>query len=238
MEIIDTQHIRPSNIPAWANAVFSPLNWAETDGVCPRPGNCALLGIDPSGLTLCQQTHGAEVAIVTAANVGAGSGSDAGRIPMADAMVTDARGASLCILTADCVPILLCDKRLRVVAAIHSGWRGTASDIVSATVAAMRSTYGCDPADIAAAIGPHIQRESYEVSQDVAEAIGWQFAKHATGRPILMDLGAAVRAQLEACGIRDIEACGVDTAESGNPWPSWRREKSARRLASIIAVPE
>jgi polyphenol oxidase len=98
-----------------------------------------------------------------------------GEPPKADATVTRTAGLLLGVQTADCVPILLADTRLRVVAAIHAGWRGTLARIAVKTLGRMRMEFGTRPRDVVAALGPAIRRCCYEVGSDVARSFAAQF---------------------------------------------------------------
>jgi YfiH family protein len=91
--------------------------------------------------------------------------------PHADAVITDKRGIALAIKTADCVPILLCDPERPAVAAIHSGWRGTAKNIIKGTISMMESKYRTKREKIIAAVGPAIGPCCYEVDRTVAAAL-------------------------------------------------------------------
>jgi YfiH family protein len=93
-----------------------------------------------------------------------------------DAVVTPAPGLLLAVQTADCVPLLLADTRRRIIAAVHAGWRGTLRRIAAKTVGRMRMTFGTNPRDIVAALGPAIGRSCYEVGPEVAQAYAAQFA--------------------------------------------------------------
>lgn len=86
-----------------------------------------------------------------------------------DALITQTKGICLCILTADCVPVLLYDPQEKVIAAIHAGWRGTAGRIVARTIESMVKSFSTKPENIIAAIGPAISQERYEVGDEVAE---------------------------------------------------------------------
>jgi YfiH family protein len=94
-----------------------------------------------------------------------------------DALITNTPGLLLSVQTADCVPILLADKRGRAIAAIHAGWRGTVARIVAKTIGRMQMEFGSKPADILAAIGPAIGQCSYEVGSDVAKQFASQFGE-------------------------------------------------------------
>ncbi len=93
-----------------------------------------------------------------------------------DAAITRTRGLLLGVQTADCVPILLADTRIRAVAAVHAGWRGTLRRIAAKTLGHMQMVCGTRPADVLAAIGPAISQCCYEVGLEVAQAYAGQFA--------------------------------------------------------------
>jgi hypothetical protein len=92
-----------------------------------------------------------------------------------DALLTNVPGILLAVQTADCVPILLADRKRRAVAAIHSGWRGTLLRIAAKAIGRMRMEFGTSPQDVIAAIGPSIGRCCYEVGSEVAAAYHSQF---------------------------------------------------------------
>lgn len=93
-----------------------------------------------------------------------------------DGMITRLPGIALGILTADCLPVLLVDKRNRAVGAFHAGWRGTFQRIVEKGVGAMRREFGSRPRDIHAVIGPGIQKCCYEVADEFLGKFETQFA--------------------------------------------------------------
>ena len=109
-----------------------------------------------SEMVSCYQVHGARVVEVTEAWQAR---------PEADAMVTRVPGMALCILTADCVPILLADREAGIVGAAHAGWKGALAGVAEATVEAMERI-GASATRIHAAIGPAIQQPSYEVGPE------------------------------------------------------------------------
>jgi YfiH family protein len=95
--------------------------------------------------------------------------------PHGDALFTRDPGILLVVQTADCVPILLADRKRRAVAAIHSGWRGTLKRIVVKTLGRMKMDLGTEPEDVIAALGPGIGRCCYEVGSEVARDFDAQF---------------------------------------------------------------
>lgn len=95
--------------------------------------------------------------------------------PQGDALFTREPGYLLAVQTADCIPILLADTRLRAVAAVHSGWRGTLRRVAAKTLGRMQMEFGTRPEDVIAALGPGIGRCCYEVGEDVAREFNAQF---------------------------------------------------------------
>jgi polyphenol oxidase len=92
-----------------------------------------------------------------------------------DGLMTADPGRLLAIQTADCIPVLVADRRRRVVAAFHAGWRGTVKRIVEEGVGKMRLLYGSRPGDLIAAIGPGIGPCCYAVGEEVRSAFESQF---------------------------------------------------------------
>jgi polyphenol oxidase len=107
-----------------------------------------------------------------------GGTEDAGRQSpwKGDGLMTDEPGLLLGIQTADCIPVLVADRKRRVVAAFHAGWRGTVKRIVEAGVGRMRLEFGCRPEDLTAAIGPGIGACCYAVGDEVVSGFESQFA--------------------------------------------------------------
>lgn len=122
-------------------------------------------------LTFGSQVHGARVAVVGPA--------DAGRtFEETDALITNAPGVPLVILTADCAAVFVFDPVRHAAGIAHAGWRGTVAGIAGATVTAMRDAFGSDPADLIAAVGPSIGPCCYEVGSDVIDTVQASLATH------------------------------------------------------------
>jgi YfiH family protein len=94
----------------------------------------------------------------------------------ADGQITDEPGLLLAVQTADCIPVLVADRRQRIVAAFHAGWRGTVKRIVETGVGRMRLAYGSRPADLIAAIGPGASACCYSVGEEVLSEFDSQFS--------------------------------------------------------------
>lgn len=152
----------------------------------------------------------------------------------ADAMITARSGVALLARAADCVPVLLADPTTGWIAAVHSGRPGLAAGVVPATIADVR-VRGGDPS--VAWIGPHVCGSCYEVPADlqdeVAAVVPEARSTTSWGTPAL-DLGAGVRAQLDAAGITDVRVVDACTREDPS-WPSHRRDgAAATRFAGVI----
>ncbi len=94
----------------------------------------------------------------------------------ADGLITNEAGFLIAIQTADCIPVLVADRRLRVVAAFHAGWRGTVKRIVESGIGRLRIEFGSRPADLIAVIGPGIGPCCYAVGEEVLSEFESQFA--------------------------------------------------------------
>lgn len=87
-----------------------------------------------------------------------------------DAIMTNLNNVCIGVSTADCIPVLLYDKKNHAVCAVHAGWRGTVSRIAEKAVKSMRNAYGSIPSDIIAQIGPGISLDSFEIGDEVYDA--------------------------------------------------------------------
>ena len=130
---------------------------------------CRAIGADYEGIVKTRQVHLDHVQPVT----GADKGRDLFRpAPWeTDGLVTDVPGLCLTVFSADCVPVLFYDPHRRCIAAVHSGWRGTAMAIAARAVDRMVADYGCRPDHILAAVGPSISQCCFETHSDVPDAM-------------------------------------------------------------------
>lgn len=124
------------------------------------------IGFDLECIVTSDQTHTANVRVVTEADKGCGL-TRARPYQDVDGMITNVPGLMLATFYADCVPLYLADPVKKAVGLSHSGWKGTVGKIGLATVRAMEREYGTDPKDLVVAVGPSICQACYEVSEDV-----------------------------------------------------------------------
>jgi len=228
-----------------STGIYAALNCGLGSGddpahVAANRARCAeMLGVAPEGLLTAYQVHGITVAEVTVPWI-PGTG------PKADAMVTTRRGLALGILTADCTPILLADVKAGVIGAAHAGWKGAKAGVMDAVVAAM-VRHGARQADIVAAVGPVIGRDSYEVGPEFRQAFldddpaaAAFFHDGPRGRPHF-DLPGFVIRRLEGLGLGEIDRIAADTCADARRFFSYRRsclngEPDYGRQLSAIAL--
>jgi len=170
-------------------------------------------------LLSCFQVHSAKVVTVT---------EPWHTRPQADAMVTSTPGLALCILTADCVPVLFADAEAGVIGAAHAGWKGAIAGICETTLEAMEALGG-NRANVVAAIGPAIQQASYEVGPEFRDTfVGdqeWTDRLFKAGQDdrSYFDLTGYVHAVLQREGVSQIDNIGHDTCAMEAKYFSNRR---------------
>lgn len=200
------------------------------------------VGAAPEALVTAYQIHSADArAVATPWPVDAA--------PRIDGMASAAPGVALGVLTADCAPVLLEDRAAGVVGACHAGWRGARAGIIEATVAEMLAL-GATRARIAAAIGPCIGPDAYEVGPEyrarfLEDAPDNERFFRPAPRPehFLFDLPGYCAARLGAAGVAVVEPLGRCTYSEPDAFYSHRRsahrqETDYGRLISIIRVPD
>lgn len=233
-------------IPDWpAPARVRALQTTRIGGVSAAPWNTLNLGghvgDDPASLAAnrsllsphlpaqpvwLQQVHG--TAVVDAAV----SEDDV----EADAAFASAPGAVCAVMTADCLPVLFCDRAGSVVAAAHAGWRGLAAGVLEATIAAMN----VPPHELLAWLGPAIGPENFEVGDEVLAAFVADdpaardaFKAKLPGK-WLADIYHLARLRLQRAGVAEISGGGFCTVADDERFFSYRRDRVTGRMATLI----
>ena len=147
--------------------------------------------------------------------------------PKADAVITNQKNLPIGILTADCVPILICDKKKNFIAAIHAGWKGAYNDIISKVINFMMKK-GSNPRNITAVIGPAISVKNYEVKKDFKRKFINKDKKNnkffkIKYKKLYFDLPSYVKSCLLKNKIKNIEKMNIDTFDINNNLFSARR---------------
>jgi YfiH family protein len=154
----------------------------------------------------------------------------------ADASWTSAAGYVCAVLTADCLPVLICDRAGSRVAAAHAGWRGLHAGVVSNTVASLE----CDPAALMVWLGPAIGPGAFEVGAEVVQAFIARDRQNATAfrqtdhRHWMCDLYRLARIELDKLGVRAVFGGNECTYTDARRFYSYRRDGVTGRMASLI----
>ena len=179
----------------------------------------------PNAPRWLSQVHGNTV--IDAANAESNS--------MADGSFACKPGVVCVVMTADCLPILLCDRSGQIVAALHCGWRGLAAGIIPAGVRAL----GCPPTEVMAWLGPAIGPAAFEVGDEVRNSFVAVDSAHAqafsvAGDRWFADIYQLARQQLDALGVRAIYGGNWCTYTDSDRFYSYRRDGTTGRMVSLI----
>lgn len=228
------------SLPPWDTLSFATSVGDEPRAVGENLSRAArALGVAVEKLYVFTQVHGTDAKVLSGVEDREQFAQSRG-----DILLSRAAGTACGVRIADCVPVLLGDRATGAVAAIHSGWRGTADGAVAAGVKALRVLIN-GQGDLVAAIGPHIACCCFEVGEDVAAALaacspeGNRAVVFGAGERRRVDLRLIVHAQLKAAGlpeeaIDDVAGCTVCEPDR---FHSHRRDgsRSGRLLSAIVA---
>jgi polyphenol oxidase len=216
----------------------------------------AAFGAEPTALVRLHQVHGRDAVVAEGLNA-----YSPDHLPQADIALTGDASIVVAVQAADCVPLLIADRHLGVVAAAHAGWRGLAQGVPGAVIAALTREFGSRPRDLVAAIGPSVGACCYEVGPEVREAftrggfddgsIDRWFSEQPVilpGNPPMPNLHrrpghwyfdgwSSARQQLRDGGVDDsrIFSAGLCTASHPSVLCSYRRDGAAAgRIAGAI----
>ncbi len=215
-----------------SEAPFNSLNLGDHvgDNLYAVERNRAIVGevlTLPTEPVWLQQIHGVEVCRVDTAAC----------YPQADASVALGKNQVCVVMTADCLPVLFCDKAGTRVAAAHAGWRGLEAGVLERTVTALQ----CDPGDIMAWLGPAIGATAFEVGDEVRAAFmqhdaqaALAFSTTAQQGKWLADIYLLARQRLQAVGVTAISGGDYCTYSDAERFFSYRRDGQTGRMASLI----
>ena len=161
-----------------------------------------------------------------------------GKVKDGDALICEDKNIAIGVFTADCVPILIYSKNKKVIAAVHSGWRGTFENIIKETIEKIYSRYG--ETELTAVIGPHIKKCCYEVSEELIDK--FKSIDYLKDRNINngrnLDLTAIIKIQLENLNVNTIKDLSMCTHCSESiKFHSYRKEKeNSGRIFSAVVI--
>ena len=179
-------------------------------------------------LATCVQVHGVHVVRAP---------EPARECDSCDALWSDAKHVGLGIKVADCLPVTMIDPQSSVIANVHSGWRGAAQRITTATLAALARESAFDPRGALAYLGPSIRVCCFEVGEEVVEQFDARYVDRNRGPKAHIDLVAMTADVLREAGIADerIIDTGLCTRCNGSIFHSFRRDGSGGRNLAVVA---
>ena len=186
---------------------------------------CAALAL-PSEPFWLTQVHGCDAVSAQAPSA---------EPPTADAALTCEPGRVCVVLTADCLPLLLCDRAGTVCAAVHAGWRGLQRGVIEATIAAL----GVPPSSLLAWLGPAIGPACFEVGPEVraafvdADPAAAVAFRAGSGDRLLADIYALARLRLAAAGVSAVFGGDLCTVSDPDRFFSYRRDGRTGRMATL-----
>ncbi len=201
---------------------------------------CEAIGLKAHNTVACQQVHGHYVHEVSTADAGRGALQHEDGIPESDGLLTRETRIPLLIMVADCYPVVLADPVLKIVAAVHSGWRGTQQQIAVQALHQMQA-HGSRAENIYGIIGTGIGFDSFEVGGEVVDAFATQINASdprlvkQVGEKYRLNLPRILQGQLQGAGIPEaqIQWLGGDTLTDENCF-SYRRQKGVTGRQGVI----
>ena len=200
------------------NAKFDSLTISSQRKLC-----VGLLGLDMENIAYPIQTHSNKVVDV----------SQGGEYPNADGLITSNHSIALSIQVADCAPIFIYDLERRCKGLVHSGWRGTADNIISKAIKLFLQK-GSIQKDIKVLIGPSIRKCCYEVGEELVELFDSDCIQF-IGSKFMLDISSQIKLDLKKvgipkCNIFDSSVCTYCNSECH----SYRREKGVGRMIALL----
>ncbi|MDR0407718.1 MAG: peptidoglycan editing factor PgeF [Campylobacteraceae bacterium] len=191
-----------------------------------RESFASFFGFDIKNLCFMEQVHSNNVVLIKTNNT-----------PKADAMITKNKGLILCVMTADCAPVILFDAKNSIAAAIHAGRKGAFLDIITDTTQAMRHNFKTQEQDIRAFIGASIGVCCYEIKGEVMQKASekFAFALEKRGEKYFLDLQKIIKSQLNKNGIVDILHENICTC-CDKKYFSHRREGLCGRFVTAVKI--
>jgi YfiH family protein len=246
LQLITPDWLAPANVRAFSSTrqggvsatPWDHLNLGDHVGDRPlhvtenRQRLAGYLDLPAQSFAWLNQVHGTVVVKVTAQNLS--------QLPSADASFTREPGVVCAILTADCLPVILCDRAGTVVGAAHAGWRSLCGGVLENLIAQM-----AEPAEnLMAWLGPAIGPGQFEVGPEVRQA----FVSHspqasnafatqgARSGHFMADIYQLAKQRLQQAGVNSIKGGGFCTVSDSNRFYSYRRDGQTGRMATLIAL--
>lgn len=188
----------------------------------------AYFGLKNNQIALQKQEHTDTVTVV----------NQPGFVGESDAMITNIPNIGIVVSTADCGNIYIFDKEKKVIAGIHSGWRGTQKRIVEKTIIKMKELFGCNPSDFVVYIGPAISKKHFEVKEDVAKLFDEKYISFRDGK-MFVDLVKMNYEMILGQGVlkNNVQKSNLCSYNEENLFHSYRRDgKYSGRAFGLIVL--
>lgn len=220
--------LQTTRLGGYSRAPYDTLNLGthvDDDALTVAANRNQLNTLVPSEPVWLEQVHGTHVVLA----------ESAGCRPVGDACIASHDNAVCAVMTADCLPVLLCDEHATVVGAAHAGWRGLAAGVLESTVQAMQ----VQPSSLMAWLGPAIGPQAFEVGEEVRAVFTAQNAAASDafvtrGDKFLADIYRLARLRLNALGITRIYGGDFCTYSDSARFYSYRRDGRTGRMATLI----
>lgn len=186
------------------------------------------LGIDESEVSLQKQIHSTVIKYSPSPQ----------HLGECDALFTDKPKNYLAVSVADCVPVFLYDPLRKIVAGVHSGWKGSAGKILTLTINELQERFDVEPSLLIAYIGPCISAKNYEIGKEVADMFEDEFVIDA-GEKFFLDLKKQNYSQLIQCGLHsdNIEVSDHCTYDETDLFHSYRRDREkSGRMFGVVGI--
>jgi polyphenol oxidase len=214
--------------PPFYNNLSKHVGDSEENITQNRERFFGMLGIPQEKLAHANQVHSNNIKTV----------HEPGLYKETDGFITDKAGLFLVISVADCMPVMIFDKRKNVAANVHAGWRGTQKKIVTRAMEILTGEFQSQPEDISVFLGPCISKKNFEVGEEVAEMFDSGFIEKRDGR-FYVDIAADNISQLRTFGLKDeqIEQSGICTFDEAETMHSYRRDRErSGRMFAVIGI--
>lgn len=245
-------------LPSWpAPACVRAAVGTRRGGVSPAPYDSLNLGLNSGDDPACVAENRARFVVAAGLPVEPNwlrqvhgtqtiSAAQAARDNCADAVFSRTPGEPCAVLTADCLPVLLCSRDGKQVAAAHAGWRGLAAGILEATLA----QFDAAPGEVLAWLGPAIGPQAFEVGAEVSAAfratdaaaveafqpVSPLYEKGEVAEKYLCDLYHLARQRLARAGVSEVYGGGECTYNDSERFYSYRRDGVTGRMAAVIWI--
>lgn len=245
----NSDRVEGYTVPAYEDGQLFNMSFHENDHeqvLANRKKLAAYLHTDLDHMIAPHQRHTTNMKKVTLADGGEGMYEISDKLDYVDATYTRDKGLTLLSFHADCCPVLLYNEKEELIAAIHSGWRGTVNEIAGKSAQFLIENENCDPQSFYAYIGPSLDYRNFEAMDDIIDLVKKMsfdtsaFYTKKDETHYLLDSKGLIRQQLLNLGVPEshIEVSPLCTTEHDDLFFSYRKTHTVNRNVSLIRMKE